>query len=166
MKHARARFLVCLLASATIFSARGAQAALTLEQEVQAGRGFVNAFVEQYGESEERGYRELSNSVLQGLARASGERPELQWRVVVLKHNPNNPVACNAAAFPGGHIVTDEAFLRTIEKGAGDDPKRMEAMLAGVLAHEMAHIVRHDTDALVPVFFAGKASDAPSSCLP
>jgi len=161
MKHARPRFLACLLALATIFGARGAQAALSLEQEVQAGRGFVNAFIEQYGESEEQGYRELAESVLQALARASGERPELQWRVVVLRHNPNNPVSCNAAAFPGGYIVTDDAFLRTIEQGAGGDAKRMEAMLAGVLAHEMAHIVRRDTDALVPVFFAGKASDAP-----
>lgn len=133
-------------------------AGIPLEQEVQAGQGFVNAFTAQYGLSENQHYREMAESALARLATACGERPELQWKICVLKANPENPVGRNASAWPGGFLVTDDAFLDTLAKAAGNDEKEMTSLLAGVLAHEIAHIVRHDTDALVPVFF--KQTDA------
>ncbi|MBI3945761.1 MAG: M48 family metalloprotease [Armatimonadetes bacterium] len=139
----------------------GRAAQLTLEQEAQAGRGFVNAFTEQYGLSENQEYHRIAREILLRLARASGERPEVQWRAVVLKYNPNNPVGKNASAWPGGYLVTDEEFMRTIQVGSGGDPARMEALVAGVIAHEMAHVIRRDTDALVPLFFRQATPTAP-----
>ncbi|MDH7568768.1 MAG: M48 family metalloprotease [Armatimonadota bacterium] len=135
-------------------------APIPLEQELEAGRGFVNAFVAQYGLSENARYRQLAETVLSRITKASGERPELQWRAVVLKYNPNNPVGRNASAWPGGHLVTDEKFIEMLEAAAGGDPARTEALLAGVVAHEIAHVIRRDTDALVPLFFQGKAVNA------
>ncbi len=164
MKRAHSALLMCQLALGLVVSvARPSAAALPLEQEVQAGRGFVNAFVDQYGVSENQKYRELAQGVLTRLAQASGERPELQWRAVVLKHNANNPVGKNASAWPGGQIVTDDEFLKTLEASSAGDEERLRSLLAGVLAHEMAHVIRHDTDALVPVFF--KTPEAPPAHL-
>ncbi len=160
MRRAGSLLLVCQLAL-LLSGIAPARAALTLEQELQAGRGFVNAFIEQYGLSENQQYRELAEGVLTRLVQASGERPELPWRIVVLKHHPDNPAARNASAWPGGQIVTDEAFFELLEKGAGGDAERLQAMTAGVLAHEMAHVIRHDTDALVPVFFKDPGVPAP-----
>lgn len=154
-------FLACQLVGAVLWWSAPPAAAVTLEQEVQAGRTFVQAFVDSCGLSENQKYRELGESVLARLVRASGERPELTWRLVVLKHNPQSPIARNASAWPGGHIVTDDAFFELLEKGAAGDAARLEAMVAGVLAHEMAHIIRHDTDALVTLYLKDPAAPTP-----
>lgn len=165
MRHAHATLLGFLAVMVGLLApARLPAAELTLEEEIQAGRGFVNAFIEQYGESENAEYRQLAETTLARLVQASGERPELPWRVVVLKYHPDNPVAKNASAWPGGYLVTDDAFLKVIAEGATADRERAEALLAGVLAHEIAHVIRHDTDALVPVFFK-QATAAPPQLL-
>ncbi len=56
------------------------------------------------------------------------ERPDLPWTFAVLDH-----ADINAFAAPGGYIVITKGLLLKL---------RSEAELAGVLAHEIAHIVR------------------------
>lgn len=56
------------------------------------------------------------------------ERPDLPWHFGVLDSN-----SINAFATPGGHIVVTQGLLRRM---------RSEAELAGVLAHEIAHVLR------------------------
>jgi predicted Zn-dependent protease len=56
------------------------------------------------------------------------ERPDLPWRFGVL-----NSQSINAFATPGGQIVLTQGLLKRM---------RSEAELAGVLAHEIAHVLR------------------------
>jgi beta-barrel assembly-enhancing protease len=56
------------------------------------------------------------------------ERPQLPWRFGVLD-SPN----INAFATPGGHVFVTRGLLAQM---------RSEAELAGVLAHEIAHVLR------------------------
>ncbi len=56
------------------------------------------------------------------------ERPDLPWSFGVL-----NSQSINAFATPGGHIVLTQGLLKRM---------RSEAELAGVLAHEIAHVLR------------------------
>jgi predicted Zn-dependent protease len=56
------------------------------------------------------------------------ERPNLPWRFGVLNSN-----SINAFAAPGGHIVITLGLLKRM---------RSEAELAGVLAHEIAHVLQ------------------------
>lgn len=63
------------------------------------------------------------------------ERPALSWRFAVIDH-PN----VNAFAAPGGYVFITRGLLFQL---------RNEAELAGVLGHEIAHIVRkHHLEAL------------------
>ena len=56
------------------------------------------------------------------------ERPDLPWHFGVLDSN-----SINAFATPGGHILVTSGLLRKM---------RSEAELAGVLAHEISHVLR------------------------
>ncbi len=56
------------------------------------------------------------------------ERPNLPWRFGVLNSN-----SINAFAAPGGHIVITQGLLKRLHN---------EAELAGVLAHEIAHVLQ------------------------
>ena len=63
------------------------------------------------------------------------ERPDLKWRFAIL-NNPN----INAFAAPGGYVFITSGLMALI---------RSEAELAGVLGHEIVHVVeRHHTLAL------------------
>ncbi|MBI5695471.1 MAG: M48 family metalloprotease [Nitrospirae bacterium] len=57
-----------------------------------------------------------------------GERPELQWHFGVLDTDD-----VNAFAVPGGYIFVTKGLYRLLDS---------EAQLAGVLAHEVGHVVR------------------------
>jgi beta-barrel assembly-enhancing protease len=56
------------------------------------------------------------------------ERPDLEWHFGVIKSND-----INAFAAPGGYIFVTEGLYRTL---------RSESDLAGVLAHEIGHVIR------------------------
>jgi predicted Zn-dependent protease len=78
------------------------------------------------------------------------ERPELAWRFAVLD-DPD----VNAFAAPGGYVFVTKGLLQLLES---------EAELAGVLSHEVAHVVRkHHLNALTKdkrmSAFTGLASD-------
>ncbi len=67
------------------------------------------------------------NSVGRWVANQS-ERPDLEWHFGVIDSSD-----VNAFSIPGGYIFVTQGLYRLLEN---------EAQLAGVLAHEVAHIVR------------------------
>ena len=73
------------------------------------------------------GAQRYVNQVGQWIA-AQGERSELTWRFAVL-----DDMEANAFAAPGGYIFITRGLLLSL---------RSEAELAGVLAHEIAHVLR------------------------
>ncbi|MGL4316708.1 MAG: M48 family metalloprotease [Pseudomonas sp.] len=76
----------------------------------------------------------------------NSERPELPWRFAVL-----NSSAVGAYAAPGGYVFITSGMLARMDS---------EAELAGVLAHEVAHVVRqHHLKALKQSAGAGLLAD-------
>ena len=63
---------------------------------------------------------------------ARSSRPTLPWTFGVLKE----PTAFNATSAPGGYVFVTRGLLQAVEN---------EAQLAGVLAHEMAHVTLQHT---------------------
>lgn len=62
---------------------------------------------------------------------AQSSRPTLEWTFGALKE----PRVFNAASAPGGYVFVTQGLLKSVEN---------EAQLAGVLAHEIAHVtLRH-----------------------
>jgi len=57
-----------------------------------------------------------------------GERPDLPWRFAVI-----DTASINAFAAPGGYVMLTRGLYEILDN---------EAQLAGVLAHEIAHVVR------------------------
>lgn len=87
---------------------------------VRQGGGLMFA-----GEPEQRMHRTL-NLIGQNLA-AQSRRPTLEWTFGVLE----DPHTVNAASAPGGYVFVTRALLQGVDN---------EAQLAGVLAHEIAHV--------------------------
>ena len=113
--------------------ARGAgQLARTLlpistEKEIEIGRGFAATIAGRYPISQDADLTTYVNLV--GLAVASeGARPDIEYRFAVLE-TPD----VNAFAAPGGYVFITRGALGLIES---------ESELAGVLAHEVAHVNR------------------------
>jgi beta-barrel assembly-enhancing protease len=85
---------------------------------------------------------------------AQSERPDLPWRFGVI-----NTASVNAFAAPGGYIVITRGLYDMLEN---------EAQLAGVLGHEISHVVqRHHVNALrqsgaIAVFARGAQSQVPA----
>jgi predicted Zn-dependent protease len=66
---------------------------------------------------------------------SQSERPDLPWRFGVIDSED-----INAFAAPGGHVIVTKGLYRLLEN---------EAQLAGVLGHEIGHVVRkHHLDIL------------------
>ena len=59
---------------------------------------------------------------------SQSERPDLPWRFAII-----DTVSINAFAAPGGYVLVTRGLYEILDN---------EAQLAGVLAHEIAHIVR------------------------
>ena len=93
----------------------------------------------------ERQQRVLRNRDVQAYVRlvanqlvthASGDRPEVRYRVIVL----DNPNQINAFALPAGFLYVYTGLLLAADN---------EAELAGILAHEIGHVVgRHSANQL------------------
>ena len=91
------------------------------------------------------------NNVGRWLASQS-ERPDLPWRFGVMDASQ-----VNAFAVPGGTIFITRGLLARISS---------EAELAGVLAHEIVHVVKkHHLKAIQKGAFAGLSADAAGSAL-
>lgn len=99
----------------------------SVEEEAALGEGIASNLLGAaplYGNPAVQRY---VNQVGQWVA-AQGERPELSWRFAVL-----DDADTNAFAAPGGYIFITRGLLNAL---------RNEAELAGVLAHEIAHVLR------------------------
>ncbi|MDY7225913.1 M48 family metalloprotease [Hyalangium rubrum] len=105
---------------------------VTIQEEYTLGSAVAVNWVQQGGglmlasEPGQRMHRTM-NLIGQNLAAQSG-RPTLEWTFGVLEE----PNTVNAASAPGGYVFVTRALLRSV---------RSEAQLAGVLAHEISHVV-------------------------
>ena len=110
-------------------------------EEIQMGKGVAETLL---GASPPLNNQELQryvNSVGMWVALQS-ERPDLPWHFVVTESE-----VVNAAATPGGNIIVTKGMLLVL---------RNESELAGVLAHETAHVVRkHHLNAIRKTAFVG-----------
>jgi predicted Zn-dependent protease len=102
---------------------------VTAAEEVALGAGIASNLLGAAPLWHDRKAQAYVNTVGHWVARQS-ERPELNWRFAVLDDNE-----LNAYAAPGGYVFVSRGLLLSL---------RSEAELAGVLAHEIAHVVaRH-----------------------
>jgi beta-barrel assembly-enhancing protease len=99
----------------------------TLEEEAALGEGMASNLLGAAPLYKNPAAQRYVNQVGQWIA-AQGERPELTWRFAVL-----DDAEANAFAAPGGYIFITRGLLYGL---------RNEAELAGVLAHEIAHVLR------------------------
>lgn len=113
--------LLCLFAA-------GHACALTIEEEKKAGR-------ELYEKLEKHGYLERNARVEKYITRLgdrllAGSKPIFDFRFTVIKNS-----GINAFATPGGYVYIFRGLINLVET---------ESELAGVLAHEIAHVnARH-----------------------
>ena len=97
------------------------------KQEIEIGRDLAARLLGAAPLVNNAGLQRYVNNVGRWLASQTG-RPELPWRFGVL-----DAPQVNAFAVPGGTIFVTRGLLQRM---------RSEAELAGVLAHEIAHVVK------------------------
>jgi predicted Zn-dependent protease len=104
--------------------------AISEEKEIEIGRKSHGQFERQFGGMyPDAAVQEYTSRVGMAMARYAG-RPNLPWSFAVL-----NSKQVNAFAVPGGWVYITQGLLFRMEN---------EAMLAGVLGHEAAHVAhRH-----------------------
>ena len=100
---------------------------LTDEQEVEVVFGMVQYFLGSQRLLDDQPLQSYVNLV-GGWVALQSERPTLPWRFVVLDSE-----TVNAFAVPGGYVFVTTGMLRML---------RTESELAGVLGHEISHVVR------------------------
>lgn len=115
------------------------------DDEVNIGRGVAARLLAQYGAWNDPILRQYVNLVGQALVQSVG-RPDITYRFAIL-----NDSTVNAFSTPGGYIFVTRGALRQM---------RDEAELAGVLAHEIAHVNRrHVLTEIENRYFLRKAGD-------
>ena len=107
---------------------------MTQEEEIELGRGLTARVLGAAPLVEDEGLQRYVNRVGMWLALQS-ERPDLPWRFGVI-----SSTEVNAFAMPGGTVLITSGLY---------DRLRDEAELAGVLGHEIAHVVeKHQLNAI------------------
>src|SRR5688500_18064001 len=122
------------LLSATLVSAAPAAAVnlFTVQQDVQAGRQAASQVERQMPMLRDAQVTSYVNAIVRRLA-AQAPGPEFAYRAKVV-----NSAEINAFALPGGYVYVNRGLISAV---------RNEAELAGVLAHEIAHVAeRHGTE--------------------
>lgn len=99
----------------------------TEEQEIALGEGILAGFLGAAPLSQDANLQRYVNRVGRWLALHS-DRPDLPWTFAVIETD-----TINAFAFPGGNVVVSSGLLKRLGN---------ESELAGVLAHEIAHVVK------------------------
>lgn len=107
-------------------SVKEATVDMTEEQEINVGQGIANNLLGLAPLLPDRKIQLYVNQVGRWVSLQT-ERPDLPWTFAVI----DSP-EINAFATPGGYIVITKGFLMRM---------RSEAELAGVLAHEIAHVL-------------------------
>ena len=106
---------------------RQAAGGIDEKEEIELGRDMAARLLGAAPLVANEGLQRYVNNVGRWLA-SQTERPELPWRFGVLE-----APQLNAFATPGGHIFITRGLLERM---------RNEAELAGVLAHEIAHVLK------------------------
>lgn len=96
-------------------------------QEIELGRGIASNLLGAAPLYKNQRVQQYVNKVGRWLALQT-ERPDLPWQFGVLEDND-----INAFAAPGGHVFITKGLLARMHS---------EAELAGVLAHEISHVLR------------------------
>jgi predicted Zn-dependent protease len=110
-------------------------------EEIEMGQGVAEILLGASPVAPDPELQRYVNSVGRWVAQQS-ERPALPWHFAV-----NDSAVVNAAATPGGNVIITKGMLRSL---------RNEAELAGVLGHEVAHVVRkHHLNAIRKGAFVG-----------
>lgn len=106
---------------------RQAAGGIDQKEEIELGRDMAARLLGAAPLVANEGLQRYVNNVGRWLA-SQTERPELPWRFGVLE-----APQLNAFATPGGHIFVTRGLVERM---------RNEAELAGVLAHEIAHVLK------------------------
>jgi len=101
---------------------------LSSSQEKEMGRDAARRLEEKVGLYEVEPLRNYVDNVGSRVAVYS-QRPDLEYRFQIL-----DAFIVNALALPGGHVYVTRGLLRRVDS---------EAELAGVLAHEVAHVAAY-----------------------
>lgn len=96
-------------------------------EEIEIGQGMVETLLGARPLLDDPELQRYVNAVGLWVARQS-ERPDLPWQFAV-----NDSDHINAFAAPGGYVIVTRGMMRSL---------RNEAELAGVLGHEIAHVVQ------------------------
>jgi predicted Zn-dependent protease len=99
----------------------------TTEEEVALGEGITSAFLGAAPLHKDQNLQRYVNRVGRWLA-LHAERPDLPWTFGVIDTD-----TINAFALPGGTVIISHGLLKRLNS---------ESELAGVLAHEIAHVVK------------------------
>ncbi len=103
-------------------------------QEIELGDGIASNFLGAAPLLQDQRIQKYVNNVGRWLTLQT-ERPDLPWQFAVLDDND-----INAFAVPGGHIFITKGLLARMKS---------EAELAGVLAHEISHVLmKHHLQAI------------------
>ena len=122
-----------------------ANAPIPVEREIEIGRGLAASMLGASPLYPDDGLQRYINHVGRWLADRT-ERASLPWHFAVL-----DTETVNAFAAPGGYIFVTKGLLRV----AGS-----ESELAGVLAHEIGHVLRsHHLEAIRKQAMAGIVAD-------
>nr|WP_315468772.1 M48 family metalloprotease [uncultured Undibacterium sp.] len=108
-------------------SAKNAIVPLTEAEEIELGEGIASNLLGLAPLHTDREVQRYVNSIGRWISMHS-ERPDLPWTFAVL-----DAPEVNAFAAPGGYVVLTKGMLLRMSS---------EAELAGVLAHEIAHVLR------------------------
>lgn len=123
-------------------------------EEIEMGHGIAETLLGARPLVDDPELQRYVNAVGTWVASQS-ERPQLPWRFAV-----NDSEHVNAFAAPGGYIIVTRGMMNTVQN---------EAELAGVLGHEIGHVIRkHHLNALrkgsfVNLLGAGAAAGAAGS---
>lgn len=118
----------------TVQNVQKATADISEPQEIELGDGIASNFLGAAPLLQDQRIQKYVNSVGRWLALQT-ERPDLPWQFAVLEDND-----INAFAVPGGHIFITKGLLARMQS---------EAELAGVLAHEISHVLmKHHLQAI------------------
>jgi beta-barrel assembly-enhancing protease len=129
MRRAGAAVLAASLVSAAPAAAVNL---FTVQQDVQAGRQAASQVERQMPMLRDAQVTSYVNAIVRRLAAQAGG-PEFNYQAKVV-----NSREINAFALPGGYIYVNRGLISAV---------RNEAELAGVLAHEIAHVAeRHGTE--------------------
>lgn len=116
-----------------------------VEQEIAVGRGLAASLLGASRLVNDPVLQQYVNRVGRWLA-AQTERADLPWRFGVLDSD-----SVNAFAAPGGYVFVTRGLVRGLNS---------ESELAGVLAHEIAHVLRrHHIEAIRKQAMTGLAAD-------